>query len=76
MNSQNEFTRLSNSRRIFALRGLYYAIMEEGQVPLAYTGSAVGLVSVTGYAPSYAPKPHSRSYGVVLDHRWKSVVER
>ena len=36
---------------IFALRGLYYAIMEEGQVPLAYTGSAVGLVSVTGYTP-------------------------
>ena len=36
---------------IFALRGLYYAIMEEGQVPLAYTGSAVGLVSVVGYTP-------------------------
>lgn len=36
---------------IFALRGLYYAIMEEGQVPLAYTGSAVGLVSVIGYTP-------------------------
>jgi len=36
---------------IFALRGLYYAIMEEGKVPLAYTGSAVGLVSVTGYTP-------------------------
>ncbi|MDC0936971.1 MFS transporter [Pirellulales bacterium] len=36
---------------IFALRGLYYAIMEEGQVPRAYTGSAVGLVSVVGYTP-------------------------
>ena len=36
---------------IFALRGLYYAIMEEGQVPLAYTGSAVGIVSVVGYTP-------------------------
>ena len=36
---------------IFALRGLYYAIMEEGQVPLSYTGSAVGLVSVIGYTP-------------------------
>jgi sugar phosphate permease len=36
---------------IFALRGLYFAIMEEGQVPLAYTGSAVGLVSVVGYTP-------------------------
>ena len=36
---------------IFALRGLYFAIMEEGKVPLAYTGSAVGLVSVVGYTP-------------------------
>ena len=44
-------TMVCASLGIFALRGLYYAIMEEGQVPLAYTGSAVGLVSVTGYAP-------------------------
>jgi MFS family permease len=36
---------------IFALRGLYYAIMKEGRVPLSYTGSAVGLVSVIGYTP-------------------------
>lgn len=36
---------------IFALRGLYYAIMKEGKVPLAFTGSAVGLVSVIGYTP-------------------------
>lgn len=36
---------------IFALRCLYFAIMEEGKVPLAYTGSAVGLVSVVGYTP-------------------------
>ncbi|MFT4639168.1 MAG: putative MFS family arabinose efflux permease [Verrucomicrobiales bacterium] len=36
---------------IFALRGLYYAIMKEGKVPVAFTGSAVGLVSVVGYTP-------------------------
>jgi Na+/melibiose symporter-like transporter len=36
---------------IFALRGLYYAIMQEGKVPLAFTGSAVGMVSVVGYTP-------------------------
>lgn len=36
---------------IFALRGIYYAVMDEGQVPLAYTGSAVGLVSVVGFTP-------------------------
>ena len=44
-------TMVCASLGIFALRGLYYAIMEEGQVPLAYTGSAVGLVSVIGYTP-------------------------
>jgi len=36
---------------IFALRGLYYAMMKEGKVPIALTGSAVGLVSVLGYTP-------------------------
>ena len=36
---------------IFALRGLYYAVMKEGAVPLAYTGTAVGFVSVIGYMP-------------------------
>ena len=44
-------TMVCASLGIFALRGLYFAIMEEGQVPLAYTGSAVGLVSVIGYTP-------------------------
>ena len=36
---------------IFALRGLYYAIMKEGNVPVVFTGSTVGLVSVVGYTP-------------------------
>lgn len=49
---------------IFALRGLYYAIMEEGQIPFAYTGSAVGLVSVIGYTPDIFMGP---LMGVLLD---------
>lgn len=36
---------------IYALRGLYFALFEEARVPLAFTGSAVGLVSVIGYTP-------------------------
>ena len=36
---------------IFALRGLYFAIMQEGRVPLTFTGSAVGIVSFIGYTP-------------------------
>jgi MFS transporter, GlpU family, inner membrane protein len=44
-------TIICSSIGIFALRGLYFAIMQEGKVPVAYTGSAVGLVSVIGYTP-------------------------
>jgi len=36
---------------VFALRGLYFAIMGEGGIPLAITGSVVGVVSVIGYTP-------------------------
>ncbi len=39
------------SMGIFALRVLYFAIMREGKIPLALTGSAVGLVSLIGYTP-------------------------
>jgi MFS family permease len=44
-------TIICSSIGIFALRGLYFAIMQEGKVPMAYTGCAVGLVSVIGYMP-------------------------
>lgn len=33
------------------MRGLYYALLEEGRIPWAVTGTAVGLVSVIGYLP-------------------------
>lgn len=36
---------------IFALRGLYFAIYEEVKMPIAITGSAIGLVSVIGFTP-------------------------
>jgi len=36
---------------IFGLRGLYFAIYEEAKMPVAITGSAVGLVSVIGFTP-------------------------
>ncbi len=36
---------------IFGLRGLYFALFQEARVPLALTGTAVGLVSVVGYTP-------------------------
>jgi len=39
------------SLAIFALRGIYFALLEEGGVPLAVTGTATGIVSVIGFTP-------------------------
>ena len=36
---------------VFALRGLYFAVLDEGDVPIAYTGTAIGIVSVLGFTP-------------------------
>lgn len=41
---------------VYALRGIYYALLEQGNIPLAFTGTAVGMVSVIGYTPdTFAP---------------------
>ena len=49
---------------IYALRGVYFALLAEGAVPLAYTGSAVGVVSVLGFTPDVFMGP---LMGVLLD---------
>ena len=36
---------------LFALRGIYFALLEESQVPRYMTGTAVGVVSFIGYTP-------------------------
>lgn len=36
---------------IFALRGIYFALLEEGNVPLAVTGTAGGVVSAVAFTP-------------------------
>lgn len=36
---------------IFGLRGLYFALFEEANVPAAVTGTAVGFVSLIGFTP-------------------------
>lgn len=35
----------------YALRGVFYALLDEGRVPMDLTGLTVGVVSVIGYAP-------------------------
>jgi nitrate/nitrite transporter NarK len=39
------------SLAIFALRGIYFALLEEGGIPLVVTGTAAGIISVAGYTP-------------------------
>ena len=39
------------SLAIFALRGVYFALLEEGGLPYMITGTATGVVSVVGYTP-------------------------
>ena len=36
---------------IYALRGIYFSLFQEAKMPLMYTGSAIGLISVIGYSP-------------------------
>lgn len=42
---------LTTSAAVFALRGLYFAIMDEGGIPTETTGLVVGIVSAVGYTP-------------------------
>jgi MFS family permease len=41
----------TTSTGIYALRANYFALFGEARVPLAFTGSAVGLVSIIGFTP-------------------------
>ena len=36
---------------IFALRAIYYALLEEGGVPVVVTGTATGFISMIGFTP-------------------------
>ena len=59
-------TLIITSGAVFALRGLYYAMLEAGRVPFGDTGSAVGIVSFVGYTPDVFMGP---LMGLILD-RW------
>ena len=42
---------VATSAMVYGLRGVYFALFDEAQVPPALTGTAAGLVSVIGYTP-------------------------
>ncbi|MCW9037621.1 MULTISPECIES: MFS transporter [Altibacter] len=49
---------------VYAFRTLYFAALQEGYVPLAVTGTAVGLISLVGYTPDIFMGP---AMGYLLD---------
>ena len=65
---------------IYGLRGVYFAIMEEVDVPRHVTGTAVGIISLVGYTPDIFIMPiagwlidrspgatgHQHFYGVLM----------
>ena len=52
------------SAGIYALRGIYFSLFEEAHLPMAYTGSVIGLVSVVGYSPDIFTGP---LFGYLID---------
>ena len=49
---------------VYGARALYFGVMQEGKIPLVYTGTAVGLISLVGYTPDIFAGP---AYGYLLD---------
>jgi sugar phosphate permease len=49
---------------VYASRALYFAVMQEGKIPLVLTGTAVGMISVIGYTPDIFAGP---AYGYLLE---------
>ena len=42
---------------VYAVRCLYFAVMDAGQIPLILTGTAVGVISLVGYTPDIFAGP-------------------
>ncbi|WP_353777767.1 MFS transporter [Winogradskyella sp. 3972H.M.0a.05] len=50
---------------IYSCRVLYFATLEEAKIPIALTGTAVGLVSIIGYTPDIFSGP---MFGILVDN--------
>lgn len=45
------FIIIISSFAVYAIRAIYFALLEEGNIPLAVTGTAAGIVSAIGFTP-------------------------
>jgi MFS family permease len=55
---------LMTATGVYSLRALYFAAVQEGRIPIAVTGTAVGLISLIGYTPDVFMGP---AIGYLLD---------
>jgi hypothetical protein len=69
---------VSTALAVYAMRGLYFAIMEEADIPVKVTGTVVGLASIIGYLPDIYMGPlmgyFLDSYPGVQGHRYVFIV--
>jgi len=49
---------------VYAIRSLYFGVMQSGKIPLVLTGTAVGLISLVGYTPDIFAGP---AMGYLID---------
>ena len=49
---------------VYSARALYFAVMQQGKIPIVLTGTAVGLISLVGYTPDIFA---SAAFGYLLD---------
>ena len=58
----------------YAIRALYFAVFHEAKIPVALTGTAVGIISVVGYSPDIFAGPimgyFLDSYPGALGHQY------
>ena len=59
------FTVIITGIGTYGLRSLYFSAVKEGDVPYAFMGTAVGIISVIGYTPDIFMGP---LMGVLLDN--------
>lgn len=59
------FSLIITATATYGLRTLYFASIQEGHIPYAFTGTAVGIISVVGYTPDIFMGP---VMGVLLDN--------
>ena len=62
----------------YAIRALYFSIMQEGRIPLLMTGTAVGVISVVGYTPDIFASPiigyFLDNYPGILGHQYAFTI--